>query len=253
MKTDHPSFKQPSNPNVKIWRYMDFTKFALMLEHAGLFFVRADFLGDPFEGSYARANEKLRPKVYKKLCDDAGTSVEEFVKAFKVVGDFVKWTRQWMMISCWHMNEFESAAMWSLYTKTNESICIQSTFHTLKTCVGDEAYVGEVQYIDYDKDWMPERNLYDPFMHKRKSFEHEREVRAIINKSPKKPLSIYDKVKEPSENGIWKKMNLDRLIKKIFVSPASPSYFSELIERILLRYNLDKEVIQSSLDEEPFF
>ena len=30
-------------------------------------------------------------------------------------------------VSCWHMSTCESAAMWSLYSKTNEGIAIRST------------------------------------------------------------------------------------------------------------------------------
>jgi len=252
-KAKHPSFKKLSNPKIRIWRYMDFTKFVLMLENKGLFFARADSLGDSFEGSYARANEKLRPKIYEQKCKELGVSIEKMLQALKMSGDILKWYRQWMMINCWHMNEHESAAMWNLYTKTNESICIQSTFEILYECVGDEAYVGEVQYIDYNENWMSEGNFFDPFMHKRKSFEHEKELRAIIDKSPKKPLAIHDKMLSAPEYGIWKKVNLDKLIQKIFIAPSSPDYFRDLVEKVVLRYDLKKEVVQSSLDEEPFY
>ena len=31
MPQDHPVFQEPANPGVKIWRYMDFTKFVSLL------------------------------------------------------------------------------------------------------------------------------------------------------------------------------------------------------------------------------
>ena len=46
---DHPQFKQPDDREIKIWRYMDFTKLVFTLEESGLFFSRVDRLGDPFE------------------------------------------------------------------------------------------------------------------------------------------------------------------------------------------------------------
>ena len=46
---DKPVFTTPANPGIKIWRYMDFTKFVSMLENGGLFFARADQLEDEFE------------------------------------------------------------------------------------------------------------------------------------------------------------------------------------------------------------
>jgi hypothetical protein len=62
---DHPVFTKPQDPNVPIWRYMDFTKFVSMLENSALYFCRSDLLGDPFEGSFSKANDMMRPLVYK--------------------------------------------------------------------------------------------------------------------------------------------------------------------------------------------
>lgn len=41
--------------------------------------------------------------------------------------------------------------------------------------------IGSVQYIVYRLDFVPEDDLLRPFLYKRKSLEHERELRAIIN------------------------------------------------------------------------
>ena len=59
------------------------------------------------------------------------------------------------------MNEFESAAMWNLYLKSNEGIAIQSTYKSLKRTLdkrrGDkDIVVGQVEYIDFNKDLMIE-------------------------------------------------------------------------------------------------
>jgi len=65
--TENPAFIAPANVDVKIWRYMDFTKFVSMLEEAGLFFARLDRLGDPFEGSSTRAEVMSREKWWVGL------------------------------------------------------------------------------------------------------------------------------------------------------------------------------------------
>ena len=108
----HPVFVQPADPATPIWRYMDFTKFVSMLERSALFFARADCLGDPFEGSYSRGNERLRPTVYK----DAPQEVLAYMASNGA--EFTRILRKWTFISCWHMNQGESAAMWKLYAKT---------------------------------------------------------------------------------------------------------------------------------------
>ena len=79
-KIDHPSFKQPENNKIMVWRYMDFTKFVSMLENGGLFFCRADLLGDPFEGSFARANEELRPIIYEEECQKLNIPMEKLLE-----------------------------------------------------------------------------------------------------------------------------------------------------------------------------
>jgi hypothetical protein len=253
-KTEHPDFKQPENADIAIWRYMDFIKLISMLENKGLFFCRADLLGDPFEGSYARANEELRPTIYKEMCEQLNITLEKFLDAIKKMGgDFLKWKRQWMMINCWHMGEHESAAMWNLYAKTNESVCIQSRYSLLVDCLPEDTFIGEVQYIDYNKEWMPERNIYSPFMHKRTSFEHEHEVRAIFDKAPKGPLPMLDKTKVPPKGGIWIPVDISKLIESIYLSPLSPEWIYDLINKVIIKYGVKIEIKKSSLTDEPFF
>ena len=54
--TTHACFRQPDSNDIKLWRYMDFTKFMGMLCSKGLYFCRADCFEDPFEGTFSKAN-----------------------------------------------------------------------------------------------------------------------------------------------------------------------------------------------------
>ncbi len=240
---EHPVFEPPQNVNISIWRYMDFTKFVFMLENKGLFLSRADKLGDPFEGSYSKANKLLRPSVYKGRIPE---------QAIRQMGDFVKLTRQWTMINCWHMNEHESAGMWKLYTQTSEAIAIKSTYIDLHNVLDEKCFVGTVKYIDYDRDWLPESNAFYPYIHKRLSFAHERELRVIHQELPIKDQK-FDFSNQPPAQGILKTVDISSLINSIYVAPTAASWYKELVERIVQKYDLNKPVIQSSLDEEPFF
>ena len=44
-----------------------FSQFVSILDKNALFFVRADKLGDPFEGSYSKANIAKRRRIYEKM------------------------------------------------------------------------------------------------------------------------------------------------------------------------------------------
>lgn len=231
-------FEKPDS-KTKIWRYMDFTKFVYMLEKSGLFFPNVDSFRDPYEGSYSRGNFKMRSFVFSRSKgeNELQKQVEE-----------IKELRPHININCWHINEFESAGMWKLYSQTNESICIQTTFGHLEKALPNEIKFGKVKYINYDKDWIPESDNYYPFIYKRLSFQHERELRAVFDSSEKNS----DKDFEKTENGYWVNLSLKTLIQKIYVSPEADDWFVELVEKVKNKYNLNfKKVYKSPLNNEP--
>lgn len=150
--SQHECFKQPGDPNVAIWRYMDFTKFVSMLESKTLYFSRADLLGDPFEGSCSRDNEQLRPEVLKHFYKDFYKNIPAEILADirAKQSNFKQWFRYWVFVNCWHMNATESAAMWKLYAKSNEAVAVKSSFSRLSNALDDKVIVGMVEYIDFE-------------------------------------------------------------------------------------------------------
>ncbi|MAZ73776.1 MAG: hypothetical protein CMC70_11595 [Flavobacteriaceae bacterium] len=230
---------QKLDPNQKIWRYMDFTKFVYMLEKGGLFFPNIDMFNDPYEGAYTRANSTIRNFVFSRS------------KNIKKWDDLLiksKENRKNTFVSCWHINDFESAGMWKLYAKTNESICIQTTIGKLTKALPTEVKIGKVRYIDYAKDWIPETGNYYPFLYKRFSFEHEAELRALFDKS----MIENQKKFELAGNGYWIKLNMQTLIQRIYVSPEAPIWFFDLVEKIKNAYKLTlKRVYMSPLNNDP--
>lgn len=232
------AFIIPENPSIRIWRYMDFTKFVYTLDKACLYFTHVDLLGDPYEGSYSRANTWIRKLAYSKS--------NETIPLEKVI-ETMRETRKHIFVNCWHMNEGESAAMWKLYAKTNEAICIQSSYERLKKNLPTFANIGMVNYIDYDKEWVPEDNIYNPFLFKRQSFQHEREIRAIIySKDPCVPSDLL-----VDKNGLPIQLDINYLIDKIYVSPEAPDWFYKLVKNVSIKYGINKKVLKSSLDSEP--
>jgi len=247
MYKEHPVFKAPEDPDVKIWRYLSLPKFISMIHSESIFFARADKFEDKFEGSYSHANVELRPQIYKdKIPESAMSQLSEFSK------HMLRYT----IINCWHINENESAAMWKLYCSNNEGIAVQSTFNRLITSFDDDPdesiFVGKVQYIDYNTEWLPEGNALYPFVHKRKSFEHERELRAVIQELPMSNGHI-DFSKELFDYGKNLHVNLDNLIENIYVAPNSRRWFIEAVQVTVERFNLQKEILVSDLSNDPVY
>nr|WP_320051216.1 hypothetical protein [uncultured Desulfuromonas sp.] len=260
------------NQNVKVWRYMDLPKFMSLLENEALYFCRADLFLDPFEGSITKPSVEFREKVWRESMPGISqTSLDNFQKFHKFR---LKEERKNFFINCWHMNDHESMAMWDLYGVHGQSIAIQSRYHVLRKCLPENqgasgqplenhVDIGLVQYLDYSQDSMPQIYSFDPFLRKRKSYAHEQEIR-LFYQSPSQPGSYTEENGEikftpqdgnfqPFESGKLFKTDLNLLIENIFLSPSSPSWYKELIEKICDRYNFNKEVKQSGMNESPLY
>jgi hypothetical protein len=233
------TFRPPKRP-VKLWRYMDFTKFVSMLQNNGLFFSRASKMNDLFEGGYSRGNSQLQDYVNRALMKALGDA--------ELSPDKAQERRDQTVMSCWHASNHESAAMWRLYSSSNESICIQTTSRKLRQSMPAGIDIGTVQYIDYETEWVPERQPVLPFLYKRKSFEHEREFRAIGNILDP---STNDLRQEESENGLWIKCELEDLIERVRVAPDVAPWFRDLVVQTVNKYELNIPVEPSSLELKP--
>lgn len=223
----HPVFVQPENENIRVWRYMDFTKLVSLIDSRRLFFTRADKFDDPFEGAWPRINVLARQHVPDGMSAEGR---EAFARAMASMGDVNRKWPKYNAINCWHMNEHESAAMWKLYLKSDEGIAVQSTYSKFRSALTDDEkiFIGVVKYIDYETEWIDAGNLLSPFVHKRKSFEHEREVRAVVTKWPSGEKAM-DFNTETISAGLKVKVDVERLIEQIYVAPSSPSWFADLV------------------------
>ena len=138
---EYPVFQSPG-ANAKIWRYCDLAKFVCLLSRRGLYFPLAACLDDPFEGVLPRILASLVPRdVLPVLAKSRLTT----------------------FVNCWHLNEYESAGMWQLYSRMKEGLAIQSTFSRLTSSFRgfslvpadlvppSAIFAGIVNYIDYDR------------------------------------------------------------------------------------------------------
>jgi hypothetical protein len=246
LKGRHAAFAAPADLDVKIWRYMDFTQFVNMLEEKGLLFIRTDLLDDKFEGTMSRPlHDSLDAKSPWVTQAQAGV---------------LQLNKGWSFVNCWHMNEFESPAMWKIYSTSKDSVCVQTTFARLRDVLPEDIYLGVVNYISYDMDMIPDGNGLWPLTHKRRSFEHERELRALWSdiknmdcKGP--PSDAYPDDYHPAhDEHVWKHVDLSVLIEKVFVSPTAKPWFLELLKKVLGRYGLNViPVRQSDLAAGPLY
>ena len=155
MYINHPCLILNYPDSKKIWRYMDFTKFVNLLDTESLFFCRADSFEDKWEGTFPKEMIEKFNSTEKSIPSDDGN------KYSLCEWQIVKEARS-HLINCWHVNDYESDAMWKLYSSNRQSIAIQSTIGRLKRCfnkIAERIWIGEVEYVDF-KIWKPNNRVF---------------------------------------------------------------------------------------------
>ena len=234
---------------------MDFTKYVSLISTKKLYFPRADKLNDPFEGvkglrtkkpkwdafylEFFNAAMKNPPEGYES--DLTEQEIEEHAKKLlrrlEARGDF---SLLHTYISCWHENENESEAMWKLYSSfIDNAVAIQTTYQRLYEALGKSTsiLIGRVKYIDFSRQFA---GLNEAFWRKRKSLEHEKEVRAII--------TDYN----TEDDGLGVDCDLDKLIEKVLISPTSPDWFFDLVRHTSKTFGVSSKILRSRLFEPTF-
>ncbi|MCX7192487.1 MAG: DUF2971 domain-containing protein [Proteobacteria bacterium] len=219
-----------------IWRYFDFPKLVHLLETSSLFFSRLDLLGDPFEGSVTTADLSALVQGWVSMSEESGTPAGYYELEHRHRNSD---PRHSLFVSCWHMSDFESVAMWRLYAGDMKGIALKSTVGKLRTQLPSEGRIRRVKYIDYAVD---KTSHLSPAYCKRNAFEYEREVRAVISRSS-----------NPSLTGVSIKLNLDSIVDEIRLSPELPPWMSDLLHQLLARYCVKAPCLPSLLDKQPQF
>jgi len=221
-----------------IWRYMDLPKYLSLLSTSALYFTRADQLtemdpmerswGQPdLEGEMAEANAKARRSLHEIMGKD--------------------------FVNCWHLNEYESAAMWDIYGNIGASVAIKTSLRRFSNMFSTGDFMDadrwrmvplEVRYLDYRKEGVGYRNAFDLLRSKRKSYEHEREIRMTLTQPVS--LGVDDLV------GVHLRVDLPAAVDGIYVNPRAPRWVFEAVTTTSERFGINPSMIhQSALDETP--
>ncbi len=254
MYKEHYCFEPPKDDSTTIWKYLKFPYFISLLDKSSLFFAKPGLFEDPLEGLYSNASINEMNAILEK--SDKNSIPAQNIRTFFYMS---KQLRDKMTLNCWHMNVEESAAMWKLYSDDNMGVAIQSNFGRLKNCFSVcpySVFIGKIKYIDWNVDKIPNQNVFSLYLHKRKSFVHEQELRVLVDtlcsNDGEEPCYInenrdFQKFESFTDNGIYVPVSLEILIEKIYISPRSQKWFVDLVKSISEKYGLNKEIIQSDL------
>ncbi|WP_304199347.1 DUF2971 domain-containing protein [Flavobacterium alvei] len=230
MYLNNKNITLPEDPDTLVWKYLDLSKFLDLLLSRKLFMSRSDKFEDQYEGTFSEPTYEEIKKI--------AVNNPEFLHYYKS-------HREKVAISSWHINEYESYAMWQIFTQNSEGLAIQSTVNRLKNAFESETqhqqYIGEVNYIDYKKEYIPFDDMFFPFLFKRKSFQYEREVRIITDVS-----GSNIKLNE----GLKINVDINQLIEKIYIHPKSENWYKNLVIQLVEQLGFDFKIEKSDLESD---
>lgn len=206
-------------PSSKLWRYTNFDKFEDLIKRGDLYYSRLDKFSDNLEGvsSYTSIKRIIEDPMIEE--GDKHKSIELYMKRMES-------NKKNAYVSCWHINETINYKMWDIYGGGSvESVAILTTKKVFDNEVKKSRFPVLNEPVQYfEEPYFNQYAYWFPTFFKRKSFEHENELRSII--------FIY----EMGLNYMRIKVDLEKFIKKNYVHPdASKEYFHKI--RLLVKEN----------------
>lgn len=234
---EHPEIRSLPDETL-VWRYVDIPRLLHLLCEKRLHFTRIDQFHDRWEGT-------LPSSVVDAIRSHWPKPNQEYL-----LGTTEKAKRSFF-VSCWHESKFESAALWSAYAGV-AGVAIQSTVAHIKMAITDqkEYYIGGVRYIDFAQEPITPLNMFIPPFLKRKSFDHEREVR-ILHWG----LTTTDQGVQWDQCAQFHQLDVDPniLIQRVFVSPSSEEWIYPIVETLCRRFGVEAQVQRSNLFDQRMY
>lgn len=230
MYIKHPDLP-PIDVNQKIWHYFSLSKFLALLSRSSLYLCRQDKFDDSFEGALTQKDEAF--------FESKSAGVTKGMRR-----DALGCTYS----NCWTRSDVDEYALWSSYASLKDGVAVQSTVLRLITALDPDdkraVYVSNVQYIDYETDYSFQltkgiANMIAPHFSKRPYFKSEKELRAMYWDTDGRYSSTPE--------GLLFKVDLNELIEFVYVAPFSMPQYRDIIEDLIMKYGLGKEVIKSGI------
>ncbi len=228
-----------NNKDVKVSRYMNFSRFIWLAQNQQLWLSRADLFEDPWElslaGSQLEHLYKYRP-IKRSEYNGKKESFEE--RTSRIINIW----RQSTYINSWNKSPHESHALWRIFCSEKEGVLIQTTLGKLQQAVDKHSIYDVIYDIPGNKTITPTK--IDLATQKRKMFDYEKEIRII-----------YDEKYEQEVKGYTIEFEMESTIDKIKVHPSADESFFQAVQGIVEIYlpELSDSVFWSEMRELPPF
>jgi hypothetical protein len=237
--SQHPDLLVPSDDTI-IWRYQDLPKLLFLLEKKKLHFALKHQLVDKWE---AILSKDMRDRL-EALLPDSIKAI--FDKTFRMEQTIIG-------VNCWHIGDWESVALWKLYTSQEYGTAIRCSVGKLKASFGhykQDVFIGEVLYEDHEEvsrapSISCDLKFAEPYFQKRRCYHQENELRALTVSPPKPKRGLSQR------QGLLVDVDLSTLIESITLCSGFPTWGRILLDSALSRAGINPQIIKSDLLKPP--
>ncbi|MBC7964528.1 MAG: hypothetical protein H7Z17_01285 [Fuerstia sp.] len=220
------------SPETTVWRYLRLERFLPLLTNQ-MYFPRPTQFDDRWEGMFP-------PSYLRRIRTRNAGSPDLEIETDHLLARR-NMHRNAHFVSCWHISEHESDAMWRLYALAPEGLAIKSTVGDLLECFRPDGH-GAVQYYDPSADQRT-NNIFlglNDILWKRQDFAWEKEYRIWFDDA--EMIGAFSEVgdvqfAQPMEGQLFDFSEAQRLIKQIVVAPFATKEYVEILTAVLSQNN----------------
>lgn len=251
-----------------LWRYMSLPKFLDLITTQEMYFANnMQLIGeDPYEGALPMFTEMIfslrkQNNFYKQVHPNLPDMINgvDYDKKIEQICSTIDKIREYTYINCWHINNDENYLMWKSYAKEKGGVAIVTDIESLLEAFDTDIEIKVIpveyetnaitkvklpSYLDILVDKFDVKKLEDivftSSLYKKEFFKNEQELRLIFQKV--------------ANNRI--KVNLNKLIKCVYISPNSTdcekSVIINSLKKINAKIDIENIIHNSNLSRERY-
>lgn len=231
---------------VSVWRYLQADAVMYTLLNSSIRFTQVKEFQDHWEGLISPATRRWQSGIDSSIASDLGLPIPDH--AF---GHYENFNKFMNYVSSWTLNTPDKMLMWQAFTTGNEGAAIEIDLVSLQADLAnrvDSGEIGEVTYVDLETIPAPSSHWREELFRKRPAFEHEREVRIVID-------NMFAGKSGPFQYSDFPKFHFEHInlssIKSVQVHPYSSDELLRSLQILARQMNLEIPISRSDIAEDP--
>lgn len=229
-----------------VWRYFQADAVFYTFLNSTLRFTQVREFQDHWEGLISPASRRQQIVTEEGISRDSG-----FPLPPQAFGHLENFNKIMNYVSSWSLITPDKMLMWQAYTQGLQGVAIEADMNQIQeqlTPNVDSGEIGLVTYVDLEVVPAPSLHWREELFRKRLAFEHEQEVRIVVD-------NMFNRKSGPFQYSDFPKYHYELInlscIKSIQVHPYSSDELISSLVKLMDQLELDIPVTRSVIADNP--